>query len=207
MRNFDVNVFTRSKVFQAEDGDLVGSRNLVIVCGVLEPERKQPLVGMSMTFSAVTDSGSPLLLQVGLVDTDQDMSLLSEVQRLTSSPSKGSADDRSSTQESWFQSSVFSRRPLSVVLITNDDPWDSGISVAPLQTSALFPRCSNSSSRCDIWDSAVLSSLLVEDLVGLTVVGVDSPNEHVLCSCVSATSLFNAVEQMHGKCFPDDLGT
>lgn len=87
-----------------------------------------------------------LLLQVGLVNTR-----------------KGSADDSSSTKESGLKSGMFSGRTFTIVLVTDNDPWDISVSVV----------------RGNSGDRAKLASLLVENLVGLTVVRVDSTNQTV----------------------------
>lgn len=87
-----------------------------------------------------------LLLQVGLVDTR-----------------KGSADDSSSTKESGLKSGMFSGRTFTIVLVTDNDPWDISVSVV----------------RGNSGDRAKLASLLVENLVGLTVIRVDSTDQTV----------------------------
>lgn len=87
-----------------------------------------------------------LLLQVGLVNTR-----------------KGSADDSSSTKESGLKSGMFSGRTFTIVLVTDNDPWDISVSVV----------------RGNSGDRTKLASLLVENLVGLTVVRVDSTDQTV----------------------------
>ena len=87
-----------------------------------------------------------LLLQVGLVDTG-----------------KGSANDSSSTKESGLKSGMFSGRTFTIVLVTDNDPWDISVSVV----------------RGNSGDRAKLASLLVENLVGLTVIRVDSTDQTV----------------------------
>lgn len=87
-----------------------------------------------------------LLLQVGLVDTR-----------------KGSADDSSSTKESGLKSGMFSGRTFTIVLVTDNDPWDISVSVV----------------RGNSGDRTKLASLLVENLVGLTVIRVDSTDQTV----------------------------
>lgn len=87
-----------------------------------------------------------LLLQVGLVNTR-----------------KGSADDSSSTKESGLKSGMFSGRTFTIVLVTDNDPWDISVSVV----------------RGNSGDRAKLASLLVENLVGLTVIRVDSTDQTV----------------------------
>lgn len=87
-----------------------------------------------------------LLLQVGLVNTR-----------------KGSADDSSSTKESGLKSGMFSGRTFTIVLVTDNDPWDISVSVV----------------RGNSGDRAKLASLLVENLVGLTVIRVNSTDQTV----------------------------
>lgn len=87
-----------------------------------------------------------LLLQVGLVNTR-----------------KGSADDSSSTKESGLKSGMFSGRTFTIVLVTDNDPWDISVSVV----------------RRNSGDRAKLASLLVENLVGLTVIRVNSTDQTV----------------------------
>lgn len=129
MGNLNLDVLTGLKVLEIEDGNLVGTGNLVIVGRVLEPQRKHTL-----------------LLQVGLVNTR-----------------KGSADDSSSTKESGLKSGMFSGRTFTIVLVTDNDPWDISVSVV----------------RGNSGDRAKLASLLVENLVGLTVIRVDSTDQTV----------------------------
>jgi hypothetical protein len=137
--DLNLNVLSGLELVQAEDGDLVGTRDLVVVGGVLEPEGEHTL-----------------LLQVGLVDTGER-----------------SADDSSATQESGLKSGVLSGRSLSVVLVTNNDPGDTGVSVL----------------GSDSGDGTELAGNLVEDLVGLTVVGVDGTDQAVLGNVLQVSSV------------------
>ena len=76
---------------------------------------------------------------------------------------KGSADDSSSTKESGLKSGMFSGRAFTIVLVTDNDPRDISVSVV----------------RGNSGDRAKLASLLVENLVGLTVIRVDSTDQTV----------------------------
>lgn len=77
---------------------------------------------------------------------------------------KGSANDSSSTKESGLKSGVFSGRAFTIVLVTDNDPGDVVVSVV----------------RANSGDRTILASLLVKNLVGLTVVSVDGTNQTVL---------------------------
>ena len=140
MGNLNLNILSWLELVQAEDGNLVRPRNLVVVGSVLEPKRKHTL-----------------LLQVGLVDSGER-----------------SANDSSSTQESWLQSGVLSGRSLSVVLVSDNDPWDTSVSVV----------------GGDSWDSSEFTSLLVENLVGLSTVGVNGTDQTVLRDVLQVSSVF-----------------
>lgn len=79
---------------------------------------------------------------------------------------------------------MFSGRTFPVVLVTDNNPGDTGISVGAIVVS-LYPSSIISSERAShlrghSWDSTEFSALLVEDLVGLTVVGVDGTDQTVL---------------------------
>src|SRR5579859_662493 len=88
-----------------------------------------------------------LFLEIGFVD-----------------PSKGADDDGRTVQVTGFQCCVFSRRTLSVVLITNDDPLDTfGFVVS-----------------CGCWDGTIFSSGSILDLVCFTVLSVDGTDKHVV---------------------------
>lgn len=97
-----------------------------------------------------------LLLQVRLVDTGER-----------------SGNDSKTAKMSWLQSSVFTRRALAVVPVTNDDPLDASLLVVT----------GNS------WHSVDLTSLLVLDLVGLTVGSVDGTDKHVVRDVVEMATV------------------
>jgi hypothetical protein len=97
-----------------------------------------------------------LLLQVGLVDSG-----------------KGLDNNGATTQESGFQGGVLSGRTFTVVLVTNNDPWDAGVSVR----------------GGDSGDGTERTILLVQDLVGLARVGVDGTDQTVLGDVLQMTSV------------------
>ena len=75
-------------------------------------------------------------------------------------------DDSEASQESWLKRSVLSGRTFTVVMVTNDNPFDS-----------LLPVVGGS-----LGDTAPFACDLVLDLVGLPVLDVDGTNEAVLCA-------------------------
>jgi hypothetical protein len=79
---------------------------------------------------------------------------------------------------------VFTRRSLSVVLVTNNDPRDVVVSVVAKKSvnTSQDDETVQSNSRSDLRDGSVLASNLVKDLVGLTVIGVDGTDQTVLCT-------------------------
>ena len=87
-----------------------------------------------------------LLLQVRLVDTGE-----------------GAGDDSKTTEEAGLESGVLTRRTLTVVVVTDDDPLDAVVAVV----------------RSSLGDGAVLASDLVLDLVSLAVLSVDGTNQAV----------------------------
>lgn len=117
---------------------------------------------------------NPLLLQVGLVDSG-----------------KRSNDDGNTSQESRLERSVFSRRSLSVVLVTDDDPGDGVLSVVATEgkeegerqykvarqkkkmEGKRWKRQRRKNLRGNSGNSSEFTSDLVADLVGLSVLGVD----------------------------------
>ena len=97
-----------------------------------------------------------LLLQVGLVDTG-----------------KRPGDNSKSTQVSRLKSSVFARRALSVVPVTDNNPRD----VLGLVISGSG------------WDSIPLTGGVVLDLVGLAVGRVDGTDKHVVGDVVKMSTV------------------
>jgi len=96
-----------------------------------------------------------LLLEVGLVDS-----------------SEGLDDDGSSAKMSGLKSSVFSGRTFAIVVVTNNNPWD---------TSGLV-------LSGDIWDATSLTSSPVADVVHLFVLGVETSDQEVVGNVVQMTS-------------------
>lgn len=88
-----------------------------------------------------------LLLQVGLVDTGE-----------------AADDDGKTTEEAGLKGSVLTRRTLTVVVVSDDDPLDAGLTVGSTDLGNTTPR----------------SVKLVLDLVGLTVLRVDGTDQAVL---------------------------
>ena len=68
-----------------------------------------------------------------------------------------------------LESSVLTRRTLSVVVVTDDNPLDVAVTVV----------------RSSLGHTTNLASELVGDLVGLTILRVDGTNQAVLCKRVS----------------------
>jgi len=92
---------------------------------------------------------------------------------LTYDTGERTGDDGKTTQVTWLKSSVLTGRSLTVVPVTDDNPSDAlGLVVT---------------GGC--WDSVVLAGSEVLDLVGLTVVGVDGTDQHVVGDVVQVTSV------------------
>lgn len=96
-----------------------------------------------------------LLLEVGLVDS-----------------SEGLDDDGSSSKMSGLKSGVFSGRTFTIVVVTNDNPWDS----SGLVLSG------------DVWNATSLTSSPVADVVHLFVLGVETGDQKVVGDVVEVTS-------------------
>lgn len=137
--DLDGDVLAGGKVLQAEDGDLIGGVDLLVVSTVDEVERQETL-----------------LLQVSLVDS-----------------SKRLGDDGETTEESGLKSSVLSRRSLTKVITSNDNPSDTVVSV----------------SNGSLGNSAPLASDLVSDVVGLLVLSVDGSNHVVVGDVLEMASV------------------
>lgn len=89
-----------------------------------------------------------LLLQVRLVDTRER-----------------AGDDRKATEETRLERSVLTRGALTVVVVADDDPLDTAVTVV----------------SADLRDASVLAGKLVLDLVGLAVLDVNGTDQAVLC--------------------------
>jgi len=99
--------------------------------------------------------------------------LCGAVADLTYDTGERTGDDGKTTQVTWLESSVLTGRSLTVVPVTDDNPPDAlGLVVT-----------------CGSWDSVVLAGGEVLDLVGLTVVGVDGTDQHVVGNVVQVTSV------------------
>ena len=88
----------------------------------------------------------PLFLQIRFMDT-----------------SKRSSDNRQSTEESRFKCSVFTRWTFTVVVVSDDNPFDTLVTVL----------------SSDLRNSTVFTGVLILDLVDLAVLSVDSTNETI----------------------------
>lgn len=97
-----------------------------------------------------------LLLKVGLVDTGE-----------------GTGDDGHASEMAGLESSVFTGRTLSVVPVTNDNPWDAAGLVGTGGGG----------------DGVIFTSLEVLDAVALAVFGVDSTDEKVVGDVVKMTTV------------------
>ena len=87
--------------------------------------------------------------------------------------SEGAGDDGETSQVTWLKSSVLTGRTLSVVPVTDNNPWDVlGLVVAS-----------------GIWDTGPLTSGEVLDLVGLTVGLVGGTDQHVVGDVVEVTTV------------------
>lgn len=82
-------------------------------------------------------------------------------------------NDGAASEETGLESSVLTGRTLAVVFITNDDPRDARVTVV----------------SGDGGNSSVLAGELVEDLVGLTVVGVDCADQTVLRNVLEVSTV------------------
>ena len=97
-----------------------------------------------------------LFLQVGLMDT-----------------SERTSDDGQSTKEAGLQSGVFTRGTFTVVVVTDDDPLDTLVTVV----------------RCSLRDSSPYTGDLVLDLIRLAVLDVDGTNQAILRDVLEMTTV------------------
>jgi hypothetical protein len=183
-------VLARGELLQAEDRDLVGSLDLVVVGLVLEPQRKHTL-----------------LLQVGLVDsgkrldddggTTQESGFKSLYEegwrsgRVTLARGTGLKTYSmfsvqlkwySGIEQAWSQGqrcsitlsrndSYSPRRTFTVVVVSNNNPGNASVSV----------------SGTDFGHTGVFASALVDDLVNVTLVR-QSSDQHVLGDVLQVSS-------------------
>lgn len=107
---------------------------------------------------------------------------------------KAADDDGQSTKVAGLQGSVLTRRTLTVVVVSDDDPLDALVAVLLGNGGNTLPFAGD----------------LVLDLVGLAVSAVDSTNQAILCRewwVVSIKSQRLARWQTHGRCFANGHGT
>jgi hypothetical protein len=105
-----------------------------------------PIAGLDLVVVGGVDKSErehALLLQVGFMDTG-----------------KGPSDDGKTSEETGLESGVFTRGAFAVVMVTDDNPFDSSFTVL----------------SGDLGNASPLSSVLVLDLVGLAVFGIDGAN-------------------------------
>lgn len=77
-----------------------------------------------------------------------------------------SDDDGQATEESGFESGVLTRRTFTVVVVTNDNPFDTLFTIG----------------GCDLGNTIKFTSELVLDFVRGVVFCVDSTDQTVLCT-------------------------
>lgn len=87
-----------------------------------------------------------LLLEVCFVDTGE-----------------AADNDSKTSKETWFESGVFARGTLAVIVVTNDNPLDASIAVR----------------RSNLGNAAQWTSELVQNFVGLAVLSVDGTDKAV----------------------------
>lgn len=78
---------------------------------------------------------------------------------------EGASDDGKTAKEAGLKRSVLAGGTFTVVVVTNDDPLDAAVTVV----------------GTSLGNTAVFASNLVLDLVGLTVLNVDSTDQAVFC--------------------------
>lgn len=115
--------------------------------------------------------GLDLLVVLGIGEGEGKHTLLLEVGLVDTS--EGAGDDGKTTKVTGLESGVLTGRALTVVPVTDNDPADA---LALVVTG---------SGR----DSVVLAGGEVVDLVGLTVLGVDGTNQHVVGNVVEVTAV------------------
>lgn len=114
--------------------------------------------------------GSDLVVVSGVSEGKWEHTLLLEVGLVDSS--EGLDDDGSSSKMSGLKSSVFSGRTFTVVVVTNNNPWDS----SGLVLSG------------NVWNATSFTSSPVADVVHLLVLGVETGDQEVVGDVVEVTS-------------------
>lgn len=130
---------------------------------VLEHER-QVLAGRERLEAEDVDLvvRARLVVVRGVDEREREHALLLEVRLVDTRERAG--DDREAAEESRLERGVLAGGALTVVVVTDDDPFDAVVTVV---------------GRC-LGDAAEFASDLVLDLVGLAVLGVDSADQTVL---------------------------
>jgi hypothetical protein len=116
-------------------------------------------------------AGLDLLVVLGVGEGQRKHTLLLQVGLVDTS--KGAGDDGKTTKVTGLESGVLTGRSLTVVPVTNDDPAD-----------ALLLVVTGSGGH-----GIVLAGGEVVDLVGLTVLGVDGTDQHVVGDVVKVTAV------------------
>ena len=116
-------------------------------------------------------AGLDLLVVVGVGEGQGKHTLLLEVGLVDTS--EGAGDDGKTTEVTGLESGVLTGRALTVVPVTDDDPAD-----------ALLLVVTGSGGH-----GVVLAGGEVVDLVGLTVLGVDGTDQHVVGDVVEVTAV------------------
>jgi hypothetical protein len=116
-------------------------------------------------------AGLDLLVVLGVGEGKGKHTLLLQVGLVDTS--EGAGDDGETAKVTGLESGVLTGRALTVVPVTNDDPAD-----------ALLLVVTGSGGH-----SVVLAGGEVVDLVGLTVLGVDGTNQHVVGDVVKVTAV------------------
>jgi hypothetical protein len=119
------------------------------------------------TMDRDTVRGKNELIIVGVSEREREHALLLQVRFVDTGERAG--DDSKTAEEAWFESGVFAGGALTVVVVTDDNPLNTVVTVP----------CSSSRN------SAVLASLLVLDFVRLAVLRVDSTDQTVLYMTIS----------------------
>ena len=115
--------------------------------------------------------GLDLVVVLGVGEGEGKHTLLLQVGLVDTS--EGAGDDGETTEVTGLESGVLTGRALTVVPVTNNDPAD-----------ALLLVVTGSGGH-----SVVLASGEVVDLVGLTVLGVDGTDQHVVGDVVKVTAV------------------
>ena len=143
--------------------ETVCKRNLLLrAIAVLEHER-EVLTGRKRLEAEDIDPviRADLLVVGGIGEREREHTLLLQVRLVDTG--EGAGDDSKTTEEAGLESGVLTRRTLTVVVVTDDDPLDAVVTVV----------------GGGLGNSAELACDLVLDLVSLAVLGVDGTDQAV----------------------------